>query len=227
VSSLWRSLAPEMRLAACAAAALGVTLLFPWYSATLTSTDKSLTPIEVFTFVEAAVLLVVAGVLYLVWARGKEKAFHLPGGDGGVISAAGAWAALLILWRMFDRPDFENAVSVGINWGIFPALVAAAALVAAGQRVRAAHRPEPRNPADEFAWERPPRRRPADRSRRSAPRDHTEVTRVLRDKPAWEGEPKVLGDEPEPDPPAAGPGGPDTGPPRRPQRDPDSQDRLF
>jgi hypothetical protein len=196
VSSLWRALAPEMRMAAIAAGALGVTLLFPWYSATLVSTDKSLTPIEVFTFVEAAVLLVVAAVLFLLYSRAREKAFHLPGGDGGVITAAGAWAALLIVWRMWDRPDFENAVSVGINWGIFPALIAAAALAVAGQRVRAAHRPEPRNPADDFGWERPPRR---ERSR-STPRDHTEVTRALREKPRWEGEPKVLGD-PDPEPP--------------------------
>jgi hypothetical protein len=224
VSSLWRALAPEMRLAAGAAAALGVTLLFPWYSASLTTTDKSLTPIEVFTFVEAAVLLVVAGVLYLLYARARQKAFHLPGGDGTVISVAGGWAVVLILWRMFDRPDFENAVSVGISWGIFPALIAAAALVAAGQRVRAAHRPEPRNPADEFDWERPVRRRPADRPR-AAPRDHTEVTRVLRDKPAWEGEPTILGEKPEPGPEPEPP--PET-PTRRSDRSPrDSQDRLF
>jgi hypothetical protein len=154
-------------------------------------------------------------VLFLIYSRAKEKAFHLPGGDGAVITAAGVWAAMLILWRMFDRPDFENAVSVGINWGIFPALAAAIALAVAGQRVRAAHVPEPRNPADDFGWERPQRRE----RRRSTPRDHTEVTRVLREKPRWEGEPKVLGDpDPEPPPPA----------PREPERsDPPPPDRLF
>ena len=43
-------------------------------------------------------LLVAAGVLFLVWARAQGKAFHLPGGDGFVISLAGGWAmALLVL----------------------------------------------------------------------------------------------------------------------------------
>ena len=82
----------------------------------------------VFSFVEAAVLLVAAGVLYLVWARSQHKAFHLPGGDGTVIMAAGGWALLLLVWRLFDKPDVDDpGATVGIQWGMFAALLAAGA----------------------------------------------------------------------------------------------------
>ena len=58
-----------------------------------------------FSFVEAAVLLVAVGVLVLLFARAEGRAFHLPGGDGAVVMAAGVWVALLLVWRLFDRPD--------------------------------------------------------------------------------------------------------------------------
>ena len=102
-------------------------------------------------------LLVAAGVLYLIWARSQRKAFHLPGGDGTVIMVAGGWAALLIVWRLFDTPE-ARTIEFGLQWGIFVALAAAVALSLAGARVRAAHRPEPPNPAaEEDDWERPAR----------------------------------------------------------------------
>ena len=63
----------------------------------------------VFSFVEAAVLLVAAAVLFLIWARSEGKAFHLPGGDGTAIALAGGWALLLLVWRLFDKPDVDGA----------------------------------------------------------------------------------------------------------------------
>ena len=93
-------------------------------------------------------LLVAAAVLFLVWARSEKKGFHLPGGDGTAIALAGGWALLLLVWRLFDKPDApDETSSYGIQWGMFAALAAAGALLAAGLRVRAAHRPEPPNPA--------------------------------------------------------------------------------
>jgi hypothetical protein len=191
-----RGLAPEMRLAGAAAAALAFTLILPWYEKSFFATNgarpvaatDSLSALQVFSFVEAAVLLVAAGVLYLVWARAQNKAFHLPGGDGTVIMAAGAWAFLLLVWRLFDKPDIDDpGVTVGIQWGMFAALFAAGFLTAAGARVRAAHRPEPPNPmADDAGWVEPQR---AERARDRRPRGATAVTEALRDRPGWEGEP--------------------------------------
>jgi hypothetical protein len=192
-----RGLAPEMQQAAAAAAALAATMVLPWYEKTFfvlsgrrpVSATDSLSALQVFSFVEAAVLLVAAGVLFLVWARSRQKGFHLPGGDGTVIMAAGGWAVLLLVWRLFDKPDVSDpGATVGIAWGMFVAMVAAGVLAAAGARVRAAHRPEPPNPAADDDWERPAQpRRPRTTERR--PREAATVTDVLRDKPVWEGEP--------------------------------------
>ena len=148
-----RALPVEHKLVGGAAGALALTLVLPWYQksfvprGTQTFVQQNVSAFGVFSFVEAAVLLVAAGVLYLVWARSKRQAFHLPGGDGVVVSVAGGWALLLLVWRLFDKPEAEGgAATVGLQWGIFVALAAAGALVAAGARVRAAHRPEPPNP---------------------------------------------------------------------------------
>jgi hypothetical protein len=126
-------------------------------------------------------------VLFLVWARSQRKAFHLPGGDGVAITLAGGWALLLLVWRLFDKPDIPGiGVTVGIQWGIFGALLAAGWLVFAGARVRAAHRPEPPNPkADEVGWVAPsrPAREPRPDRR---PREGTQD--VFRERPAWEGD---------------------------------------
>ena len=207
-----RALAPEMRMAGIAAIALVLSMALPWYRKSFIPTGgnkfvvDSLSAFGVFTFVEAAILLVAGGVLFLIWARMEGKGFHLPGGDGLVISLAGGWAMALLIWRVFDRPgDNGDTIQVGIQWGFIVALGAAAALIAAGARVRAANRPEPPNPAEDLAWEAAaprPRRRAQDRE----PRDATSVTEVLRDPPGWEGdEPLPPGergaDEPN-DPPA-------------------------
>jgi hypothetical protein len=163
-----RALDPDQRLAGLAALGLLFTLFLPWYEATIVgprgaSTSPAFSAFGVFTFVEAAILLVALGVFALLFARGERRGFHLPGGDGTVILAAGAWAALLLLWRVFDRPDVERSVQVGITWGFFFAFLAAAALAGAGWRIRQAHRPEPPNPAEtEAPTAVVPRPRPAD-----------------------------------------------------------------
>jgi len=209
-----RAVPPEQRMAAIAAGVLVLSMALPWYQKSYVPEGKSafvtdsLSAFGVFTFVEAAILLVAAGVLFLIWARMEGKGFHLPGGDGFVISLAGGWAAALLIWRVFDRPgDEQPGVVVGVQWGFIVALAAAAALVVAGARVRAAHRPEPPNPAEDLDWESAaprPRRRASDRE----PRDATAVTEVLRDRPNWDGDvpdapdPRRRRREPDPDPDA-------------------------
>ena len=195
IGATLRSLPPESRMTGGAAAALAFSLLLPWYQVSFFQGSKAVTDsrsaLQVFTWIEAAILLVALGVLFLVYARAQRQAFHLPGGDGFVVSAAGAWALALIVWRLFDKPSLsERAATVGIQWGIFFSLLAAVALVAAGARVRAAGRPEPPNPtAEEPAWEEPARAR-RERAANARPRDHTEVTQVLRERPpSWDGEP--------------------------------------
>jgi hypothetical protein len=87
-----------------------------------------------FSLVELAEVMVAAGVLALLRARALGKEFHLPFGDGTVIATAGAWAAALIVVRLFDRSLGQNLL----------ALVCAAILVLAGVRERA------KRPADDL-----------------------------------------------------------------------------
>ena len=101
------------------------------------------------------------GVLALLRARALGKRFHLPFGDGTVIAAAGIWAAVLIVVRLFDRPLGQNLL----------ALACAAILVFAGARERA-KRPAGRPAAGARRLRRRRRPRPpAPRPRRAAAED--------------------------------------------------------
>ncbi len=157
----WRELPQERRLAALASAGLFLTLFLPWYQETvfangvtsLRSASSSLTGWGAFSFVEAAVLLVGAAVLILLFVRAEGQAFHVPGGDGGVITAAGFWTCVLIVWRIFDKEGTSRhdqiAYTSGIEWGIFVALGVAAVLTYSGSQIRLAHEPEPPLPGEE------------------------------------------------------------------------------
>jgi hypothetical protein len=158
----WDALDRDRRLAAIAALLLFVTMLLPWYqqnavvSAAKTQplVSRNLNAFAVFSFVEAAVLLVAVAVLLLLYKRADGRTFHLPGGDGTVVFAAGIWTALLLVLRLFDKPGIAHngvAANIGIQWGIFFALGAAGLLAYAGSRMRGAQRPEPpllRDPHD-------------------------------------------------------------------------------
>jgi hypothetical protein len=132
---IFRMLNAEQRAAAVGALLLAVSTFGP------------------FSFVEAAELLIAFGVLALLRARAQGRRFHLPFGDGTAIAAAGAWAAALIVVRLFDRPLGQNLL----------ALACAAILILAGARERA------KRPADDLPEEHqtpPIRRRPRPPSRR-------------------------------------------------------------
>jgi hypothetical protein len=155
----WSSLSREQRLVAIAALGLLFAMFLPWYSTSFpvkvgktgirqAAGVDSKSAIGAFTFVEAAVLLVAISVLLLLKARADGKAFHLPGGDGTIITLAGGWTCVLIIWRLFDKPHLGGAV-VGLKWGIFAALAVAGMLTYAGLRLRAAHQLEPPLPPDE------------------------------------------------------------------------------
>jgi hypothetical protein len=144
----WRALHPEQRLAALAALALLVTMFFPWYG--LQSLDRKTGVINSHdisafgdvSFVEAAIFLVAVGVMAMLFARAEQHDFHLPGGDGTIVTIAGGWAGLLIFYRVFSRPA-GGGYPVGIEWGFFLAFVAAGSLAFAGLRMRSSERPEP------------------------------------------------------------------------------------
>jgi hypothetical protein len=110
----WRRLNVEQRAAAVGAILLIVSTFGP------------------FSFVEVAIIFTGGAVLFLLYKRADGKLFHVPFGDGAVIAAAGAWAGLLIVVRLFDRP---------LGQGLL-ALVCAAILMLAGLRERAKRPPD-------------------------------------------------------------------------------------
>ena len=144
----WRALDGEQRLAAGAAIALLLAMFLPWYGLQSENTkthaiySHSINAFGDVSFVEAAIFLVAAGVIAMLFARGDGRDFKLPGGDGTIVLIAGVWAAVLIFVRVFSRPP-GNGYPVGIEWGFFVAFVAAGVLGYAGWRMRAATRPEP------------------------------------------------------------------------------------
>jgi hypothetical protein len=148
----WRALVPEQRVAGVAAVGLFVTMLLPWYQQNLGATvgpphhetlqlqSRNLNAFQVFSFIEAAVLLVALAVGYLLYARAEGHDFRLPGSDGTMVFIAGLWALALLVLRLFDKPGISGSATVGVQWGIFFAIAAAGALAYAGSRMRAEQR---------------------------------------------------------------------------------------
>ena len=91
-----------------------------------------------FSFVEAAQVVLALGVLALLGARAEGSRFHLPFGDGVAVAVAGAWAGVLILIRLFERPLGQSLL----------ALASAGILLLAGLREHA------RRPADDLPTQR-------------------------------------------------------------------------
>jgi hypothetical protein len=150
LTDAWRALGREQRLAALAGLGLFLSMFLPWYSKTDTFIERgaakaaqtSLSAFQDFSFVEAAVLLVSAGVLAMLFARAERRSFRLPGGDGLIVMLAGGWTALLIFYRLLDKPGLRGTQgiteTVGVQWGIFIALLVALGLLYSGARMRAA-----------------------------------------------------------------------------------------
>ena len=116
IGQMWRRLNGEQRAAAIGSIFLFVSTFGP------------------FSFVEVAEVLIAVGVLLLLKSRAERREFHLPFGDGSVIAAAGIWAGVLILIRLFDRSLGQGLLS----------LACAAVIALAGIRERA------KRPADDL-----------------------------------------------------------------------------
>lgn len=213
----WGALASEQRQVVLAAALVLVSLLLPWYSKTtnaitragLDTRHDAKMAITVPSFVEASIFLVAIAVLALMFARGERRAFHLPFGDGAVVTAAGAWVGFLVFYRFVDQPAGEHAENLtseyGLSWGIFFGLLAAAFLLWSGLRLRAGMVPEPTMPGEAPAAavsDREARRR-SRAARRAAARGDATPEPDLRPEPPTQAAPPEPPTSVAPSPPRA------------------------
>jgi hypothetical protein len=140
LGGLARALDPEQRLAAVCALALAGSLFLPWWHDPFFGVTY--VGVRRLTFVEVALFLVAASVLLLLVRRAEGKVFHLPLSDGTLTAASGAWASLLVVFRMLDPPTRtvgDATTDYGMRWGALVALAAAVLLGVAGFRARRKH----------------------------------------------------------------------------------------
>jgi hypothetical protein len=135
---LYRSLAPPGRLAAIGALAVPVGMLFPWYGIQF-GPGLSQTGFDSFGLGQLALLITVAAALYLIFCCARGYQVPRPLSEGGLLAAAGAWAAVLVGYLMLDRPDeISGYAHIHLRYGIFVALGGAAATMVGGMRLRRA-----------------------------------------------------------------------------------------
>ncbi|MBF6621855.1 MAG: hypothetical protein ITG02_16705 [Patulibacter sp.] len=202
----WGALDHRQRRVVAAVALVLVTLALPWYSeesvtqrgpGSIVRTGSSLSGLAGMSFIEAGLLVVLAGVLALMWGRGAGRRFVLPYPDGTLVCAAGTWMGLLIVYRLFARPHGESSAQehtlIGLNWGIFVSLLAVGVLFAAGFDLR---RHGPRNPVPGEPGPVPPERYP----------DVDPATIVVGPRPDEQPTAVVPSSSPSPPPPTSPPG---------------------
>ena len=198
LSGTLRSLPPESRMTGGAAAALIVSMFLPWYQVSFFRGSDAVTDsrsaLQVFTWVEAAILLVALAVLFLVWARAQRQAFHLPGGDGFVVSVAGALGARADRLAAVRQAERRRAGRDGRH-PVGHLLRAARRRRARGRRRARARRGPARaaqpDRAEEPEWEVPARARAPRARRQTAGRASTPRSRrcCASARPRWDGEP--------------------------------------
>jgi hypothetical protein len=143
-----RGLGGNERIAFLGSATIVGSMLLPWFRAPVAS-DLVQTGFGAFSFAEGALILVAAATTFLALECGGGYVPPRPLREWGLFVTAGVWAALIVVYRMIDRPDFQLASiddRYELHYGIFVALGGAIIIVMAGLRMRPrerAKRPEP------------------------------------------------------------------------------------
>ena len=126
------------RMAALGAAAMPVSMLFPWYGFKLGS-PLSATALDSFNFAHAALLLTAAAVIFLLLSERTEQ-LPRPLDRGVLLIVAGVWCTLLVAFLIADPPDelidIATIGGVTIRYGAWVAAGASAAIVVGGLRAR-------------------------------------------------------------------------------------------
>jgi hypothetical protein len=145
LTTLFRSLEREQRLAVLGAAGVLVSLFTPWWRDPVFGLSSW--AVNRFTFVELALVLVAGSVLLLLYRRAQGRVFHLPVSDGLLAAGAGLWTCVLVIARALDPPTRtvrDRILDYDLRWGALLCLASGALLAFAGvQGRRRYHRGEP------------------------------------------------------------------------------------
>jgi len=120
------------------AAVMVFSLLLPWYQSPI-SNDLVLTGISAFGWAEGTLLLIAAATTFLAVQGGGGYVPPRPLREWALFVTAGAWAAAVVVYRMFDRPPFMlggRHEPYDLHYAIFVALAGALIIVVAGLRMR-------------------------------------------------------------------------------------------
>jgi hypothetical protein len=133
-----RGLGGNERIAVIGCAVMVGSLLLPWYQSPI-SNDLVFTGIGAFGWAEAALVLIALATTFLALECGGGYVPPRPLREWGLFVTAGCWAALIVLYRMADRPQYTlggHDQPYDLHYAIFVALGGAAIIVAAGLRMR-------------------------------------------------------------------------------------------
>jgi hypothetical protein len=137
------------RIAVIGAAVMVGSLLLPWYESPI-SNDLVQTGFGAFGWAEGALILIAVATVFLALQGGGGYVPPRPLREWALFVAAGSWAALIVLYRIADRPRFTLAghdEPYDLHYAIFVALAGAVIIVMAGLRMRPRERAKrPRAP---------------------------------------------------------------------------------
>jgi hypothetical protein len=145
-----RGLGGNERIAVIGAAVMVGSLVLPWYQSPI-SNDLVLTGVGAFGWAEAAMVLIAAATVFLALQGGGGYVPPRPLREWALFVAAGCWAAVIVLYRIADRPRFTLAghdEPYNLHYAIFVALAGAALIVVAGLRMRPGERAKRPKPPD-------------------------------------------------------------------------------
>jgi hypothetical protein len=144
-----RGLGGNERIAVIGCGVMIGSLLLPWYASPI-SNDLVFTGIGAFGWAEGALVLIAAATTFLALECGGGYVPPRPLREWGLFVVAGCWAAVIVLYRMADRPRYTlggHDEPYDLHYAIFVALAGALIIVAAGLRMRPRERAKrPRAP---------------------------------------------------------------------------------
>lgn len=136
MSELLGSLGAHDRLVAIGVGIVAFSLLLPWHGV-IDAGGLVKTPAASLGFAEVAILMTLAAAVYLIVRSARDQPLPRPLHLGTLIAGTGVWTAVLIGYRMLDRPDFGPFdARVGLRFGIFIAIGGAVVIVIGGLRMR-------------------------------------------------------------------------------------------